>query len=94
MRTRFSGYAGSRPAQVGLAHVRDVEQTERLAHGLVLLDRAGGIGHRHVPAAEVDQLGAGRAMHAIQAGFLHPASLRTAPGRVKRGAALRNVIMF
>ena len=54
--------AGARAAQVGLAHVAHVEQADRLADRLVLLDRPRGIGDRHVPAAEVDEARAGVAV--------------------------------
>ena len=56
---------GFRPADLDLAHVADVEQADRRAHGLVLVDDAGVL-HGHVPAAEIDHPGAQRAMDGIQ----------------------------
>ena len=46
-----------RAADQELAHVRDVENAGRAAHGLMFLHDAGVI-HRHFPAAELDEFGA------------------------------------
>src|SRR5262249_35866699 len=62
--------AGARPADVRLTHVRDVEQADRLAHRLVLLDRARGVRDRHVPAAEVDHARAELLVDVVQRGPL------------------------
>jgi hypothetical protein len=46
-------------------HVRDVEHACITAHGKVFLD-LGTVAHRHVPAAEIDHLCAGGAMHGVE----------------------------
>ena len=48
---------GARAADRRLAEVADVEDADRLAHGGVLLDHAGGVLQRHRPAAELGELG-------------------------------------
>ena len=48
-----------------LAHVRDVEDPDALAHGLVLLEDAGVL-DGHLPAAEIDQLRAELAVQVIE----------------------------
>jgi hypothetical protein len=45
-------FFGLRAAHFDLAHVVDVEQSGYLACGLVLLEWAGGILNRHLPAGE------------------------------------------
>jgi hypothetical protein len=57
-------------AQVGLAHVRDVEQADGFAHGLVLLDRPGRVRHGHVPAREIHELRAELPVRVPQRGLL------------------------
>ena len=47
-----------RAARLDLAHVRDVEDARRFAHGHVLLAHALVL-NRHLPAREVDELGPG-----------------------------------
>ena len=50
---------------VELAHVRDVEEPDALAHGAVLLEDAGVL-DGHLPAAEVDQLRAELAVQVVE----------------------------
>ena len=46
-------------------HVRDIEHACITAHGKVFLD-LGTVADRQVPAAEIDHLCAGGAMHAVE----------------------------
>ena len=66
---RCTACGGARPAEVHLAHVRDVEHADRAAGGLVLLDDARRVADRHHPAAEVDQLGAQPAVRLVERGL-------------------------
>ena len=50
---------GAGAAEHEAAHVRDVEETASAPRREVLRDDAGGVLHRHLPAAEVDHLRAG-----------------------------------
>ena len=50
------GLGGARSAKMDFAHMADVEDAHGAARGLVLLDDAGRVVHRHEPAAKVDQL--------------------------------------
>ena len=56
---------GFRPANFDLAHVADIEEADRVAHGVVLVDDAGVL-DGHVPAAEIDHLRAQGAMDRVQ----------------------------
>ena len=49
------------PGRLDLTHMGHVEDARRAAYREVLLDHAGVL-HRHLPAGEVDQASAGRAM--------------------------------
>src|SRR5690606_9971801 len=62
------GGLGAWAAQVDLAHVRDVEEPDRGADLLVLLDDAAAVLQRHLPAAEVDELGAELGVRAVKRG--------------------------
>ena len=44
----------------------DVEQTGRLNDGKMFLHRSGGIPERHIPAAEIDEVGAERLMRRME----------------------------
>ena len=55
-----------------LAHVADVEQTHRAAHGLVFVNNAR-ILHWHVPTAEIHHLGAHGSMYGIERSCLQRA---------------------
>jgi len=60
--------AGSR--DLDLAHVRDVEDAGRAAHGEVLGANAVAVLHRHLPAGERHELATGLAVRFEQAGAL------------------------
>jgi hypothetical protein len=53
---------GVRALDANRAEVRDVEHRDRLAAGHVFGDRARLVGDRHLPAAELDHVGAERAV--------------------------------
>src|SRR5262245_46284516 len=53
------------PPDLDLAHVADVEQADRSAHGPVLLEDARVL-HRHFPAAKLDEFRTCRLVHRIQ----------------------------
>ena len=72
---------GFRPANFDLAHVADIEQADRVAHGVVFVDQAG-ILHRHIPAAEIDHLRAGRAVHFVQRRALQSVVSITSPATI------------
>ena len=61
---------GARPFEDEFAHVRDVEQPDALADVLVLALDTGLVGHRHVPAPEVDNARAGGDVLLIERGSL------------------------
>ena len=63
---RCSAVERAGPVHLELAHVRDVEEPDALAHGAVLLEDARVL-DRHLPAAEVDQLRAELAMEVDRA---------------------------
>jgi hypothetical protein len=56
-------------ADFDLTHVADIEQPDRRADGLVLVDDPGVL-DRHVPTAEIHHLGAQPAVDGIQSGGL------------------------
>ena len=60
-----------RAGDADVAHVADVEDADAVADREVLLHQAadGGVLDRHVPAVEVDHLGAQLAMNGVQRGF-------------------------
>ena len=72
---------GAGPADHRLAEVADVEDTDRLAHGGVLLDHAGGVLQRHRPAAELRELRAERLVALVQAGESRSAMAANLPQR-------------
>ena len=55
----------ARSEQDDLAHVREVEEAGRRAHGVVLGEVAR-VAHGHLPAREVGERGAGGAMHRVE----------------------------
>ena len=55
-------FTGFRPANLDLAHVADIEQSDRRPHGVVLVDNARVL-DRHVPAAEIDHFGLASGVH-------------------------------
>ena len=61
--------AHARAAQVDHRHVRDVEHAGVVADQVVFVDLRAVV-DRHVPAAEVDHLGAERAMGVVEDGLL------------------------
>ncbi len=74
--------ARARAVQVDHGHVRDIEHAGVAAHLVMLLDLRAVV-ERHVPAAEVDHLGAGGAVGIVEDGLLgHGAGFRN------RGRAL------
>ena len=56
-----------RPRDHDLGHVRDVEQTGRLAHRVVL-GKVGSVAHRHLPSGEIGEARAGVGVELIQRG--------------------------
>ena len=58
-------FGGLRSANLDLAHVADIEDADRGAHGAVLLEDSGVL-DRHVPPAEIHHLGAEGTMDRIQ----------------------------
>ena len=65
---------GAGPADDPLAEVADVEDPDRLAHGDVLLEHATArVLDRHVPAAEVGELGAEGDVPVVQGPLLEAA---------------------
>ena len=67
-------FAGTRAADPHLAHVRQVEQPNPLAHGAMLVEDAGRVLDGHLPAGEVDQPRAKRAMPLDEGGTKMSAS--------------------
>ena len=61
--------ARARPAQIDREHVRNIEHARIAAHSVVLVDLRT-VADGHVPPAEIDHLGAGRAMNGVEGGFL------------------------
>ena len=62
---RWHSAAAPAPAQLDLAHVAHVEEAAALAHGAMLVERAA-VRHRHVPAGELDDARAERAMALVE----------------------------
>src|SRR5690606_42012056 len=77
--TPVSTSAHSMPNDRG--HVRDIEHAGISAHLVVLLD-LGAVVDRHVPAAEIDHLAAGRHMGVIKGGTLAHRSLTFRKGGI------------
>ncbi len=68
-RQRFehSGCGGvARPGEIGLPHMRHIEQAGGLARMQMFLDEAFGVSHRHVVAGEGHHLGAKLQMQRVQ----------------------------
>ena len=61
----LAGRGRVRPAHLDLAHVAHVEEPGSGADGAVLLEDAA-VRHRHLPAAELDELGAERAVLLVE----------------------------
>src|SRR4029078_3676112 len=58
-----------------LAHVADVEHTDRRARRVVVLEDPGPTRHRHLPAAEVHHLGAQPYVGFVERRPSHPADI-------------------
>ncbi len=65
---------GAAAPEVDLPHVADVEHTDRLAGGPVLVEDAAGVADRHRPAAEVDHLRAQAKVGIVKRCALHGAA--------------------
>ena len=68
MEMRCTAASDARAAELDVAHVADVKDADAGAHGHVLGGEAG-VFDRHVPAAEVDHLGAELAMNRVECCF-------------------------
>jgi hypothetical protein len=86
---------GHQPAQEGAdvgatdvdrQHVRDVEQAAARTHRVVFLDLRAVV-DRHVPAAEVDHLGAEFAMGGVERGLFESGLIGHGAPKIKKGEA-------
>ena len=75
------------PNHLGVAHVRDIEDADVLAHGGVLCHGADVL-DRHVPAAEVGHLGAEIGVTRVQRGLAQGHALTVAPSASTSRAAV------
>ncbi len=77
----------ARPADVELAEVADVEDADGVAHGSVLLEHAGGVLQRHLPAAELGELRPQRSVPVVEGRLLqgHARQVTAATSGVRLG---------
>ena len=86
MKQALTNSAAPVPRTSGLAEVADVEQADTLADGLVLgEDTPAGVLQRHVPAAELGELGAEGDVTVVQGRMQQVHGLNLGDGRT--GAA-------